>query len=733
MAEEEYEVEYICRAQVAKSGKKNVWKFEVKWKGYGVDANTWEPASSFKGSEHFIDTFWAKTRDTRDWRDLKEFTVGEIVFGKGPPGGGKPKGKSKTGSTSKKEPGPSKHQRVDDRAIEVIEDSEPEEPASKAAAEPRTSTRKRRASVVEDVEEVPTAKRRRGRPSKTRPEDEELESASTGSRLRKTASASKLPRIPAVKSKSKPAESSNASASTAAATQGTSQRRSNRKSAAASKEDSPEVVVVDTPIADDASSEADRRLVVESLDVPESDPGDGRPLGDTNGDVEMHDGTPAAEPSSSSIPPVSPAKIPAHRAREANPRIKMMDNGFTSQSGLSVKAALASASGSSNRRQSVLSPRARTNDSSAILGSTSLLTAGRNGGLVSIRKHVEPIRPPSAPKTTDNNEVAEQTVDEVVVNNTPPTAKEVLELAGLQPDAAEALPDYDGASDQDAEGESDHDMAGHDDHGEHVDNVQAVASGSGGPQSNGSLPTPLEIDESTKVTITETNGTLEVHEEQTIIIPKPLINPPTALIGQSSSSNLIASASAAWKRTTIFGPLGSGSFASAPAEGPSSPQGSSDSTAFLVVLSATVDLPVLLKDIYPAKTPSLKSLDAALANASRGTPGKFYKGDGASTIVSSFGVEGSSARILLDTEATEVQKQNFERFRALLKEGAVFVVMVGAHLLAFSASDNVELSSKLGMSPNLVGLGDNILVTEVTIQNDLLYLDATMDVEDEKW
>ncbi len=59
--------------------------------------------------------------------------------------------------------------------------------------------------------------------------------------------------------------------------------------------------------------------------------------------------------------------------------------------------------------------------------------------------------------------------------------------------------------------------------------------------------------------------------------------------------------------------------------------------------------------------------------------------------------------------------------------------MVGAHLLAFSASDNVELSSKLGMSPNLVGLGDNILVTEVTIQNDLLYLDATMDVEDEKW
>lgn len=323
-----------------------------------------------------------------------------------------------------------------------------------------------------------------------------------------------------MKSKSKPAESSNASASTAAATQGTSQRRSNRKSAAASKEDSPDVVLVDTPpVADDTSSEADRRLVVESLDVPESESGDGQPTGDTNGDVEMHDGTSASvqqtNPSSSSIPPVSPAKVPAHRAREANPRIKMMDEGFTSQSGLSVKAALASASGSSNRRQSVLSPRARTNDSPAILGSTSLLTAGRNGGLVSIRKHVEPIRPPPASKAADSNEVTEdvQTVDEEVVDNTPPTAKEVLELAGLQPDAAEALPDYDGASDQDAEGESDHDMAGHDDHVEHVDTVEAVASGSGGLQGNDSLPTPLEIDESSKVTITETNGTLEVHEE----------------------------------------------------------------------------------------------------------------------------------------------------------------------------------------------------------------------------
>lgn len=59
--------------------------------------------------------------------------------------------------------------------------------------------------------------------------------------------------------------------------------------------------------------------------------------------------------------------------------------------------------------------------------------------------------------------------------------------------------------------------------------------------------------------------------------------------------------------------------------------------------------------------------------------------------------------------------------------------MVGPHLLAFSSSENVELSSKLGMSPNLIGLGDNVLVTEVVIRDDLMYLDATMSDEDEKW
>ena len=100
-------------------------------------------------------------------------------------------------------------------------------------------------------------------------------------------------------------------------------------------------------------------------------------------------------------------------------------------------------------------------------------------------------------------------------------------------------------------------------------------------------------------------------------------------------------------------------------------QGSPESPSFFVVLGPAVDLPVVLKDVHPSKTPALRSLDTILNNAPGGVPGRFYKGENAAAIVNSFGLEGSSARIVLNCTATEVQKQNFERFRSLLKAGAI--------------------------------------------------------------
>ena len=59
--------------------------------------------------------------------------------------------------------------------------------------------------------------------------------------------------------------------------------------------------------------------------------------------------------------------------------------------------------------------------------------------------------------------------------------------------------------------------------------------------------------------------------------------------------------------------------------------------------------------------------------------------------------------------------------------------MVGSHVLAFYSAENNELAAKLGASPNLIGLGDNVLVSEVIISDDSAYIDAAMSVEDARW
>ena len=59
--------------------------------------------------------------------------------------------------------------------------------------------------------------------------------------------------------------------------------------------------------------------------------------------------------------------------------------------------------------------------------------------------------------------------------------------------------------------------------------------------------------------------------------------------------------------------------------------------------------------------------------------------------------------------------------------------MTGLHILAFCSSENNEFATELGISPNLVGLGDNVLVSEVVIADETAYIDAAMNAEDDHW
>ncbi|KAJ6547682.1 hypothetical protein B0H19DRAFT_1166897 [Mycena capillaripes] len=82
----EYEVESVTEARVAKKSKKVIWEYNVKWKGYSIDDNTWEPISSFSGSEDIIQNFWLRVDvDGRDIKNMTQFRVGETFVQKGPP------------------------------------------------------------------------------------------------------------------------------------------------------------------------------------------------------------------------------------------------------------------------------------------------------------------------------------------------------------------------------------------------------------------------------------------------------------------------------------------------------------------------------------------------------------------------------------------------------------------------------------------------------------------------
>ncbi|KAJ7774958.1 hypothetical protein B0H16DRAFT_1880134 [Mycena metata] len=82
----EFEVETVTEARVAKKSKKVIWEYHVKWKGYTLDENTWEPIASFSGSEDIIEKFWERVDlNNRDRKNMTQFRVGETFLPVGPP------------------------------------------------------------------------------------------------------------------------------------------------------------------------------------------------------------------------------------------------------------------------------------------------------------------------------------------------------------------------------------------------------------------------------------------------------------------------------------------------------------------------------------------------------------------------------------------------------------------------------------------------------------------------
>ncbi|KAH8107003.1 hypothetical protein BXZ70DRAFT_916000 [Cristinia sonorae] len=149
MGAEEYVVEQILRARVAKTRGQKVWEYYVKWKGFdNPDENTWEKKKSFEGgSEHFIETFWARISHHKE-QDIKNYQVGTEVFPTGPPKKGVKKPRI---SPTKPSASPS---------VEIVEDSETEV-RSIIYDEPEATSSHKRPAPSSSNDDIPVKRTRR--------------------------------------------------------------------------------------------------------------------------------------------------------------------------------------------------------------------------------------------------------------------------------------------------------------------------------------------------------------------------------------------------------------------------------------------------------------------------------------------------------------------------------------------------------------------------------------------
>jgi hypothetical protein len=731
MSDAEYEVESVTKARVdAKRGKKIIWKYHVKWKGYTWDESTWEPEKSFTyGSKHFLKTFWAHalTRG-RDHTDPLLFETGEEVHASGFPGAS-PRPENK--SSRDKLQGPS----------ETLEDDVSDD-------EPLTTKKRRR-------HQKPTGERRAKRKRESEPGT--AANAST-----------KQARAFGPKSKAK-----------------TSPQAKQRRASSPGPRGARHLSL--TKLTDtDAEGELDMELFGEVeevegelMQISPDDP-DTRDVLNSHVEPPMANGTivefedlrsyspdiqdtievsqvltedviiSADEGRSSPDPlfdspsqsrkgegsrsPSEPA-LPPHRARAANPLVKFVDPAplMDKNSGAAIpaktrvisgqpsKSSQESGSHASHKTRPKPAPGGRSMGSRA-KNRSSLLTAvkggltsvkGRFGRAKDVREKSQSIEDAQVPEhefavtswsdedavgeTDHEHQATASLADQMEPMSTHalaplpvPSGQELLEIAGLKPDG-DALPDFEDEANVEQSPQP-----------TNVISVETLVDNV--PTEDAASPATLTTgDEAARKSLAQA-------KEQLF----PSVQASASVTSISSSS---------WKTSkdnTIFGPMYK---IQEPAQ---ESNGVNESVpTFKLILNANVPVPLVLKDSNNMKGVSFtdiyadKSLD--------GRAGTFYLLEDAVRIVSTFSGLGS-ARVVPDSSADDSHKTQFDVFQQRLHSGQTFVTKAGKELLVFFSSQNMEISAKLSPPQVLIGLANTVLLMRVQITDSTGYANAVMQI-----
>ncbi|GLB34874.1 hypothetical protein LshimejAT787_0204390 [Lyophyllum shimeji] len=686
--EQEYEVEFITQARVEKArGKKKklIWKYNVRWKGYGPEDDTWEPAESFEGSEHILERFWQRANaGGRDYRDMSVFKAGEEFVPTGPP---RRKAKRKS-----------------------VGSDTPTSPPTLGQRSTKNLNEKRRRSPsvveIEDTDENRPAKRARETSKPAEPSHRRKERISLPERGqmdgRNGPQQTPLPR---------------------------STRPTPKKSARAASLD--EIV----PPSDDELEQSSNVQAPPStskapiVDQDNLEAYGGRDNDDSNPDVDMYQNDSSKpdtpDPFSNVTKQSRSSSLPFHRAKAANPRVKMVDNPHVGglEGAIPVKARLVGrsaapspstagpSSGPTKHAPGARPGPGRSSSDFLNKNTNSLLTFAK-GELKTVkgrnRKELqktsdEMSRNHGAADLVSNGTLFENEVvlgDEIpgllTSSRAParPTADELLRLAGGDQEK-ETLPDFEDEGPATA--------------------LPVAESTSTAEQST----TTVQIAPVKESQPDQTRSSLQ----QSLALAKDKLFP-------SGATAVMNTLGAAWKRSTIFGPLGLGSD---PQAKPSVQVVNSESTRpapFFINLDTSASIPVILADASPSPSGS-PSLGCIVSN--KGPPGKFYSQKSALALLDTVRTGGPSAKVVPDTYSTPDQRSQFELFHSRLSSGELFVAMAGVEVLAFCSSDNTLIAQRLNISPLLLGQPGTVLVARVVIENYSAYADAALDADGRRW
>ncbi|KAG2349777.1 hypothetical protein BDR05DRAFT_955642 [Suillus weaverae] len=733
MNDAEYEVESVTKARVeAKRGKKIIWKYHVKWKGYSWDDSTWEPERSFTyGSKHFLKTFWAHalTRG-RDHTNPQLFERGEEVHVSGFPGAS-PRLENKSSRDNLQ--GPS----------ETLENDASDD-------EPLTTKKRRR-------HQKPT-----GEPRAKRKRESEPGTASNAStqRVRAFGPKSKAKSSPRAKQRraSSPGPRGARQLSLAKLTDTDAEGELDMElfGEVEEVEELMQISPDDPDVRDIPNSHADppkvNGTIVEFEDLRSYSP-DIQDTIEVN-EVLTEDAILLANEGRSSPDPLfdSPSQsrngegfqssaepaVPLHRARAANPLVKFIDTAplMDKDSGAAIpaKTRLISGQPSSSSQDSGSHASHKTRPKPAPGGRSvgsrgkhrsSLLTAVK-GGLTSVkgrferakdvREEPQPIEDAPAPSHFPEHEVtitfwsdedaagethhehqataslADQMEPTSIHPPAPlpvPSGQELLEIAGLKPDA-DVLPDFEDEANVEQPPQS-----------TNVISVETLAD-----------DVSTDVAASPALTVEDEAARKSLAEAKEQLFPSV-----------QASASVTSISSSSWKTSkdnTIFGPMYKLQ------EPTQEPNGVNESVpTFKLILNANTPVPLVLKDSNNMKGVSFtdiyadKSLD--------GRAGTFYLLEDAVRIVSTFSGLGS-ARVVPDSSAEDSHKMQFDVFQQRLHSGQTFVTKAGKELLVFFSSQNLEISAKLSPPQVLIGLANTVLLMRVQITDSTGYANAVMQI-----